>query len=112
MVKHGYTTGLGTGQQDRVMCIDIAAYKNRKLAELAAKENRERVVDYRIKGSVLVSDGFFPFTDSIDLAHELDITAVLAPKGGKEHDNVLARAAELGIAFVDIPTELRFFDHH
>ncbi len=112
MIKDGYTTGLGTGQQDRIMCIDIAAYKNRKLAELAEQEGMQRVVDYSIAGSVLVSDGFFPFTDSIELASELGITAILAPHGGQRFSEVLAKANELGIVFVDLPGELRFFDHH
>ena len=34
MVKNGYATGLGTGQQDRIMCIDIAVHKNKRLFEL------------------------------------------------------------------------------
>ncbi len=112
MVKNGYTTGLGTGQQDRVMCIDIAAYKNRMLEELAKKEDLRRVEDYSIKGSVLISDGFFPFTDSIELANELGITAVLAPHGGDRFNDVKERADELGLAFVDLPGAFRFFDHH
>jgi phosphoribosylaminoimidazolecarboxamide formyltransferase/IMP cyclohydrolase len=112
MVKNGYTTGIGTGQQDRVMCIDIAAYKSRKIQALAEKEGRKRVADYGIAGSSLASDGFFPFTDSIELAHELGITAVLAPHGGKNFDDVKKKADELGIAFVDLPGDLRFFDHH
>lgn len=112
MVKDGYTTGLGTGQQDRIMCIDIAAYKNRKLAELAEKDGLQRAADYSISGSVLVSDGFFPFIDSIELAHQLGITAVLAPHGGQRFGEVLAKANEFEMAFVDLPGELRFFDHH
>lgn len=112
MVKNGYTTALGTGQQDRVMCIDVAAYKARKLDELAVKEGHERIADYSIPGSVLVSDGFFPFDDSIELAHELGITAVLAPHGGQNFDKVLAKANEYDVAFIDLPGELRFFDHH
>ena len=112
MLKDGYTTGLGTGQQDRIMCIDVAAYKNRKLHQLARRAGVKRVADYRIAGSVLVSDGFFPFTDSIELAHELGITAVLAPHGGQRFEEVLAKANEFGIAFVDFPDYTRFFDHH
>lgn len=111
-VKNGYTTGLGTGQQDRIMCIDIAAYKNRKLAELANKEGRQLAADYSIPGSVLVSDGFFPFTDSIDLAKKLGITALLVPHGGERFQQVLDKANEFGMAFVDLPGEMRFFDHH
>ena len=112
MIKNGYTTALGTGQQDRIMCIDIAAYKNRKLAELAEREHIERAADYAIPGSCLVSDGFFPFTDSIDFAHNLGITAVLAPHGGEHFNDVLAKTDEYGMAFVDLPGEMRFFDHH
>jgi phosphoribosylaminoimidazolecarboxamide formyltransferase/IMP cyclohydrolase len=112
MVKHGYTTGMGTGQQDRVGCIEIADFRNRRLVELADAEGRKRVVDYSIPGSCLISDGFFPFTDSIELAYKLGIVAVLAPHGGQKFNDVLAKADELGIAFVDLPGELRFFDHH
>lgn len=112
LVKNGYTTGLGTGQQDRIMCLDGAVHKNKRLHELAQQEKRVRIVDYSIAGSSLISDGFFPFTDSIDLCGELGVKAVLAPHGGQNFDKVLARANELGIAFVDLPGELRFFDHH
>ncbi|MBI5061343.1 MAG: IMP cyclohydrolase [Candidatus Aenigmarchaeota archaeon] len=111
LVKNGYTTGLGTGQQDRVMCIGTAAHKNRELAELAKKDSRERVADYSIPGSCLISDGFFPYTDSIELANELGITAVLAPHGGQRFQEVLNKANDFGIAFVDLPGELRFFRH-
>ena len=112
IVKDGYTTGIGTGQQDRVMCIDIAAYKTRALEYLAEEEGVKRVEDFRIHGSSLASDGFFPFTDSIDLADSLGIGAVLAPHGGQNFEKVLARADELGMAFVDLRGEMRFFDHH
>lgn len=112
LVKDGYTTGLGTGQQDRIMCIDVAAYKNRKLIRLAQQEGVERAADYGIPGSVLVSDGFFPFTDSVELAHALGITAAIAPHGGAHFQQVLDKANEFGIAFVDLPGEMRFFDHH
>ena len=112
LVKNGYTTALGVGQQDRVMCIDIAAYKNFRLAELAKKEGVERIADYTISGSVLVSDGFFPFTDSVELAHELGATALLAPHGGQRFTEVLSKADEYGMVFVDLPAEMRFFEHH
>lgn len=112
MVKEGYTTGLGTGQQDRIMCMKIAAFKSNELEDLAAEEGYERAAHYNIPGSVLVSDAFFPFTDCIEYADELGITAILAPHGGDRFDEVLAKANEYEIAYVDLPGELRFFDHH
>ena len=112
MIKNGYTTALGTGQQDRVGCIETAAFRNMGLEELAKENKRERAADYSIKGSVLISDGFFPFSDSIELAGKLGITSVLAPHGGNNFNKVLKKADELGISFVDLPGELRFFEHH
>lgn len=72
----------------------------------------ERSADYRIPGSVLISDGFFPFTDSVELAHALGITAALAPHSGERFQQVLDKANEFGMAFVDLPGGMRFFDHH
>ncbi|HLC67976.1 MAG TPA: IMP cyclohydrolase [archaeon] len=112
MVKDGYTTGIGTGQMDRVNCINIAAFKNQDLNTLAAAEGRARAANYDIAGSCLISDGFFPFSDSIDRAHELGIPAVLAPHGGVKFNDVLAKVNEYGMAFVDLLGNLRFFDHH
>jgi phosphoribosylaminoimidazolecarboxamide formyltransferase/IMP cyclohydrolase len=138
-VKDGYTTGIGTGQQDRVNCVKIAADKNRDidilsrilrlsknhpnwpkgiLQYLAAFEraagvpDKTRAADYTLPGSVLVSDGFFPFPDGIELAHRLGVAAVLAPHGGKNFPDVLAKADEYDMAFVDLPDYMRFFDHH
>jgi phosphoribosylaminoimidazolecarboxamide formyltransferase/IMP cyclohydrolase len=116
MVKNGYATALAGGNQDRVGCIEIAYFKNSRMNELAARPDyekfKERAKDYLLEGSSMASDGFFPFQDSIELANELGITAVLAPAGGKEHEKVIAKAGELGLAFVDLPAEMRFFDHH
>ncbi len=111
MVKDGYTTALGLGQQDRVMCIKIADYKNRELAELAAEEGKVRAADYSIAGSVLDSDGFFPFTDSVEAAKDLGVTALLAPHGGKNFEKVLEAANDADMTFVDLPGKNRFFRH-
>ncbi len=112
LVKNGYTTGIGTGQRDRVSCIAIAASLNRDAEAFARKNGLKRVADYSIPGSSLISDGFFPQTDSIELAHSLGITAVLAPHGGENFNKVVAKANEYGMAFVDLPGQLRFFSHH
>ena len=112
MIKNGHTVALGTGQQDRIGCIEIAAFRNKRLEELAEEAGRQRVANYSIENSVLVSDGFFPFTDSIELAKKLGVTAVLASHGGKNFEQILEKANELKIGFIDLPGEMRFFDHH
>ena len=111
MIKNGYTTALGTGQQDRLMCLKIAAFKNQDLAETAREKGRERAADYSIPGSVVVHDAF-QMPDNVDFANNLGITAVLAPHGGKRFNEVKDKINLYGMAFVDLPGELRLFDHH
>jgi len=63
----------------------------------------------KARGSVLVSDGFFPFPDSIEIAHANGVEVVVAPGGSKRDSEVAGRAKELGIFFGF--TERRHFRH-
>lgn len=88
------TIGVGAGQMSRVDSSKIAA----------SKANSE------LKGTVMASDAFFPFRDSIDEAAERGITAIISPPGGSIRDEeVIAAANEHGIAMVF--TGVRHFKH-
>jgi phosphoribosylaminoimidazolecarboxamide formyltransferase/IMP cyclohydrolase len=78
------TTGIGAGQMSRVDAVELAI---RKAGDRAA-------------GSVLASDAFFPFRDSIDLAATAGITAAIEPGGSVRDEEVIAAADELGLALV------------
>lgn len=52
------------------------------------------------KGAFLGSDAFFPFPDSIELAAEAGIVAVIQPGGSKRDDEVIAACDRHGIAMV------------
>jgi phosphoribosylaminoimidazolecarboxamide formyltransferase/IMP cyclohydrolase len=57
----------------------------------------------KIPGSVLASDGFFPFSDSIDLLAENGITACIQP-GGSIRDKKVIKACNdynISMAFTD-----------
>lgn len=118
-VKDRATVAIGTGEQDRVGAVQIAIFKAytkyadalsfkaygipyRQLEEEVAQGRRPREqkeeIDARVreergglKGSVLISDGFFPFRDGVDLAIREGITAVLQP-GGSERDYEVIQA--------------------
>ena len=60
-------------------------------------------------GSVLASDGFFPFADNIELAAGAGITAIIQPGGSVRDPEVIAAANQLGIAMV--MTGARLFRH-
>jgi phosphoribosylaminoimidazolecarboxamide formyltransferase/IMP cyclohydrolase len=62
-----------------------------------------------LHGSVLASDAFFPFPDSLDWARDAGATAVIEPGGGKKDPDVIARADQLGLAMIFTGT--RHFSH-
>jgi len=112
-VKKGVTVGIGTGEQDRVGVAEIAAYKAytkyadalcfRKYGipyktlemeiehgrrDLAAKKEIDRQTQEArggIKGSVMISDAFFPFRDGVDVGIKEGVTAIVHP-GGSDRD--------------------------
>ena len=62
-----------------------------------------------LKGSVLASDAFFPFRDSIDEAAKIGVKAIIQPGGSIRDKEVIAAANEHGIAMVF--TGIRHFRH-
>ncbi len=85
--------GVGAGQMSRVDSVDIAI---RKAGE-------------RAEGSVLASDAFFPFPDSIEAAADAGIAAIIQPGGSRRDDEVIAACNAHGIPMVF--TGARHFRH-
>jgi phosphoribosylaminoimidazolecarboxamide formyltransferase/IMP cyclohydrolase len=92
----GRTIGIGAGQMSRVISARIAALK----AEEAGLD---------VRGSVMASDAFFPFRDSIDTAAAAGIRAVIQPGGSMRDAEVIAAADENDMAMVF--TGVRHFRH-
>jgi phosphoribosylaminoimidazolecarboxamide formyltransferase/IMP cyclohydrolase len=87
------TVGIGGGQPNRIDCVEIAG---------------KRAGD-RAAGSVLASDAFFPFSDGIEKAAHLGVTAVIQPGGSRNDRMVIERADALGLAMIF--TGVRHFRH-
>ncbi|MFH0968206.1 MAG: bifunctional phosphoribosylaminoimidazolecarboxamide formyltransferase/IMP cyclohydrolase [Methanobacteriota archaeon] len=85
--------GIGAGQMNRV---DSA-----RLAISRALES--------LKGTVVASDAFLPFADTLQVAAEAGATALIQPGGSIRDDEVIAEANRLNIAMVF--TGVRFFRH-
>lgn len=88
--------GLGSGQTSRVDAVDVALMKARRAA-------------HEVRGSVLASDGFFPFPDGVTHAAEAGVTAIVQPGGSVKDAEVIAEADRLGVAMVF--TDRRVFRH-
>ena len=93
IVKDNTTVGVGAGQVSRVDSVDIAMKKS----------------DKSIKDSILCSDAFFPFRDSIDKIAGSGIKAILQPGGSVRDDEVISACNEHRIAMVF--TGQRCFKH-
>jgi phosphoribosylaminoimidazolecarboxamide formyltransferase/IMP cyclohydrolase len=70
--------GVGAGQMSRVDSVEIAIKK----------------AGPRANGSVLASDAFFPFADSIPLAAAARVRAIIQPGGSRRDDEVIAACNE------------------
>jgi len=100
IVKNGQTLSVGTGEQDRVGAVEQAIDK------FSQKYKGEGTLE----GSVMSSDGFFPFEDGIETAAKAGIKAIIAPAGSLRDADVIKRANELGVVLFHAPE--RIFSHH
>lgn len=94
--KDGATLGIGSGQTSRIFAAEIGALKAEH-----AKLN--------LKNSVMASDAFFPFTDCIELAAKLGVSAIIQPGGSKADPEVIKAADEFDLILVF--THTRCFLH-
>ena len=93
LCKDRMLLGAGAGQMSRVDSTEIAIQK----------------AGDRVGASVLGSDAFFPFPDSIDRAAEAGISAIIEPGGSKKDDEVIAACNRHGLAMIF--TGRRHFKH-
>jgi phosphoribosylaminoimidazolecarboxamide formyltransferase/IMP cyclohydrolase len=79
--------GIGAGQMSRVDSAFLAVHKARQQGHDPA-------------GSVLASDGFFPFADGVEHAAAAGVTAVIQPGGSVRDAEVIEAANRHGMAMV------------
>jgi phosphoribosylaminoimidazolecarboxamide formyltransferase / IMP cyclohydrolase len=84
-VKNSVMVAVGMGMTSRV---DAAKAALRKAADMGIDT----------KGSVLASEAFFPFRDSIDAAFEAGVKCVIEPGGSVRDNEIIEAANEFGMA--------------
>ena len=93
IAKDGATIGIGLGEVNRYWAV----------------ENAIKRAGEKISESVIASDGFFPFSDSIKLLGESGIKAIIQPGGSIKDPEVIEEANKQGIAMLF--TNIRHFKH-
>lgn len=85
IVKGGRTLGIGAGQSSRVDSVRLALLK----AERSGHD---------VRGAALLSDAFFPFPDSVELAAQAGIAAIAQPGGSVRDAESVAAADAAGMS--------------
>jgi phosphoribosylaminoimidazolecarboxamide formyltransferase/IMP cyclohydrolase len=93
LVRDRTLIGVGAGQMSRVDAVDLAVRKS--LVPL--------------EGAVLLSDAFFPFADSIEIAAAHKIGVIVEPGGSVKDAEVIEAARRHGLSLVF--TGIRHFRH-
>jgi phosphoribosylaminoimidazolecarboxamide formyltransferase/IMP cyclohydrolase len=96
LAKNGQLLGAGCGMTSRV---DALKHAISKAAEFGLDLN----------DAVVASDAFFPFADSVELAHKQGVTAVIQPGGSVRDEDSVNYCNQNGLAMVF--TGYRHFKH-
>lgn len=136
-IKDEATVAIGTGEQDRVGVVEIATFKAytkfvdarvfkefgvpyavfkmeaerglRNMADLREIEEYAKAQKGGLKGSIVVSDGFFPFRDGVDAAIREGATGIIQPGGSDRDYEVIEACNESNVTMVF--TGQRLFKH-
>jgi phosphoribosylaminoimidazolecarboxamide formyltransferase / IMP cyclohydrolase len=96
LAKNKQLIGMGCGQTSRVDSMRHAIEKAQRFS-------------FDISGAVMASDAFFPFPDTVQLAHEAGVTAVIQPGGSIRDQDSVDYCDAHGVAMVK--TGIRHFKH-
>ena len=96
LVKDRQLIGKGCGQTSRVDSVRQAIAKAGQF-------------QFDLKGAVLASDAFFPFNDSVSMAHAAGVTAFIQPGGSIRDKDSIDYCVENGLVMVI--TGMRHFKH-
>lgn len=96
LAKNHQMIGMGCGQTSRVDALKQAILKARHFG-------------FDLQGAVMASDAFFPFSDSVQIANEAGITAVIQPGGSIKDQDSIDYCNQHQMAMVT--TGIRHFKH-
>jgi phosphoribosylaminoimidazolecarboxamide formyltransferase/IMP cyclohydrolase len=104
VVKHTKSNGIVLAKDSGTVAVGPG-----QVSRIWALENAIKQGGAAVRGSVLASDAFFPFTDCVEAAAQAGITAIIQPGGSIRDQESIDAANKHGIAMVF--TGLRHFKH-
>ncbi len=107
IVKHSKSNTIVIAKDSQLCASGIG--QTSRVDALKQAIEKARTFGFDLKGSVMASDAFFPFSDSVEIAHKAGITAIVQPGGSVRDQESIDYCSSNGIAMVF--TGIRHFKH-
>jgi phosphoribosylaminoimidazolecarboxamide formyltransferase/IMP cyclohydrolase len=107
LVKHSKSNAIVLAK-NRQLCASGIGQTSR-VDSLKQAIEKARSFGFELEGAVMASDAYFPFADSVEIAHNAGITAVVQPGGSIRDEDSVSYCSANGMAMVF--TGIRHFKH-
>lgn len=107
IVKHSRSNAIVLAKGKQLCASGIG--QTSRIDALHQAIDKARAFGFSLDGAVMASDAFFPFADSVEIAHEAGITAVIQPGGSVRDKDSIDFCNAHGLAMVF--TGYRHFKH-
>ena len=102
--------GMGAGQPNRIISTKLAIQKSIENLMIGYYgDDFDAYLKEQFANTILVSDAFFPFADSIEYAANMGLKKIVQPGGSIKDKAVIKRCNELNVAMIF--TNIRHFKH-
>ncbi len=107
IVKHTKSNAIVLAKNKQLLASGVG--QTSRIDALRQSIEKARHFGFDLKGAVMASDAFFPFSDSVEIAGKAGITAVVQPGGSVRDQETIDYCNEHGMAMVF--TGIRHFKH-
>ena len=107
IVKHSKSNAIVLAKNKQLCASGIG--QTSRVDALKQAIEKANTFGFDLKGSVMASDAFFPFADSVEIAHKAGVTAIVQPGGSVRDQESIDYCSSNGLAMVF--TGIRHFKH-
>jgi phosphoribosylaminoimidazolecarboxamide formyltransferase/IMP cyclohydrolase len=107
IVKHSKSNAIVIAKNKQLCASGIG--QTSRVDALKQAVGKAHSFGFDIKGAVMASDAYFPFADSVELAYDAGITAIIQPGGSVRDKDSIDFCSFKGVAMVF--TGIRHFKH-
>ncbi len=107
IVKHSKSNAIVLAKNEQLIASGVG--QTSRVDALKHSIEKAKTFNFDLSGAVLASDAFFPFADSVEIAHQAGITAIVQPGGSVKDQESIDYCNKNGLSMVF--TGVRHFKH-